>query len=395
MKNKLSITHFQNVIFNKVIILLFLIIYLGLYYQEYVSLITCSYVLLVIAFVFNILKHERLIYSKFFILCVIFVLYSLFSALWSNSFEYSFDSAKQLSKSAIVALCFITLIDSRENFKWTLFVLSLSGIIYSILYLTHVDISTLGANRIMAEGDYLPNVNTVGLIISFSFAYFIYMYFFQNKYFYLIIAGIAFVVTFLLGSRKSIISLFICIFLMFLKLEGKLKIKIFFLLFVLVILLFLYVPSEYLHFISDRLAQLNFLSSKISEIDSSDETRLRLIEYGINYCTDSPFVGHGYYSFSQLFSKDSGVFLYSHNNFIETYVGGGIVGFIIYYIIYYKIYRNVNFKIASFDYGYLLFILLIILLFNHFSIVVLQERFIWLLIVTLYAGSNYYKLGLL
>ena len=68
----------------------------------------------------------------------------------------------------------------------------------------------------------------------------------------------------------------------------------------------------------------------MSEIDSSDETRVRLIEYGLTYCIESPILGHGYYSFSQLFRKDCGIILYSHNNFIETFVGGGIIGFFIY-----------------------------------------------------------------
>ena len=318
----------QNLTFNKIFISLFLIVYCGLYYQEYVALIACSYALLGGAFIYNLIKHRGLIYKDFIVLCLIFVIYSFFSSLWAESFDTSYNSVIQLSKSAVVAICFITLIDSKEHFKWALFILSLSGIIYALLYLNHVDISSLGANRIMAEGDFLPNVNTVGLIISFSFAYFIYMYFLDKKYVYMALAGLAFIVTFFLGSRKSIISLFICVFLMFIKLQKTSKLKILFLLVLLIALLLFYVPIEYLNFISERLAQLSFWSSKMSEIDSSDETRVRLIEYGLTYCIESPILGHGYYSFSQLFRKDCGIILYSHNNFIETFVGGGIMAFL-------------------------------------------------------------------
>ncbi|WP_394800193.1 O-antigen ligase family protein [Bacteroides salyersiae] len=247
----------------------------------------------------------------------------------------------------------------------------------------------------MAEGDFLPNVNTVGLIISFSFAYFIYMYFLDKKYVYMALAGLAFIVTFFLGSRKSIISLFICVFLMFIKLQKTSKLKILFLLVLLIALLLFYVPIEYLNFISERLAQLSFWSSKMSEIDSSDETRVRLIEYGLTYCIESPILGHGYYSFSQLFRKDCGIILYSHNNFIETFVGGGIIGFFIYYSLHGIILKRIDLRKAHFDYGYLLFVLLMILLFNHFSIVVLQDRFVWLLLTVLFTGSIYYKYNLL
>ncbi len=387
--------YIQTLTFNKVFIFLFLIIYCGLYYQEYVTLISCSYVLLGGAFVYNLIKHKGFIYKDFITLCLIFVVYSFFSSLWANSFDTSYKSVMQLSKSVVVAICFITLIDSKEHFKWALSILSFSGIIYALLYLGHVDISTLSANRIMAEGDFLPNVNTVGLVISFSFTYFIYMYFFDKKCIYLIGAGLAFIITFFLGSRKSIISLFICIFFMFIKIEKKSKVKILFLLALLIILLIFYVPIEYLNFISERLAQLSFLSSKISEIDSSDETRIRLMEYGLTYCAESPIVGHGYYNFSQLFERDCGVILYSHNNFIETFVGGGIIGFLIYYGLYGIILKRIILKKSNFDYGYLLFILLMILLFNHFSIVVLQDRFVWLLLTVLFTGSIYYKHNLL
>lgn len=393
MKNVKTVI--RDLTFNKVVIFLFLIVYIGLYYQKYAILISCSYILLGCSFFYNIVKHKKLTHSNFIVLCIIFLVYSFLSTLWSESFENSYNAVIRLSKSVIVSICFITLIDTKEHFKWALSIISFSGVIYAMLYLSNVDISTLGASRIMAEGDFLPNVNIVGLIICFSFGYYIFMYFYSKNYFYLCIACLAFVITFFLGSRKSIISLFICVFMMFFKIEGKQKLKIFFLLFILIALLFYYVPTEYLSFISDRLAQLTFLSSKISEIDSSDETRIHLLEYGFKYCMEKPFVGHGYFMFSQLFGKDCGVVLYSHNNYIETFVGGGIVGFVIYYALYFKIYNNIDLRNTHFDCGYLLFILLVVLLFNHFSIVVLQERFIWVLLAILFSGSYYYKFRLI
>ena len=78
---------------------------------------------------------------------------------------------------------------------------------------------------------------------------------------------------------------------MFIKLQKTSKLKILFLLVLLIALLLFYVPIEYLNFISERLAQLSFWSSKMSEIDSSDETRVRLIEYGLTYCIESPILG--------------------------------------------------------------------------------------------------------
>ena len=53
------------------------------------------------------------------------------------------------------------------------------------------------------------------------------------------------------------------------------------------------------------------------------------------YGMDSPILGNGYYSFSQLLLKEYGFATYSHNNFIEIFVGGGIIGFTLYYSLYY------------------------------------------------------------
>ena len=142
-------------------------------------------------------------------------------------------------------------------------------------------------------------------------------------------------------------------------------------------------------FVSERLAQLNFFSNQINNLDESDSTRILLLESGLVYGLISPIFGNGYYSFSQLLLKDYGFAMYSHNNFVETFVGGGIIGVILYYSLYYVVLKKCYIRNKQIDIPYLLFILMIVLLFNHFSIVVLQERFIWILLSILYVGAKY------
>lgn len=388
------IAFIRSLTFDKVCIFIFVFIYIGLYYREYIPLISCSYLLLSLVFFYKTLRHKGLKHKKFVIICFSFCAYSLLSSLWSTSFDNSYNSAIQLCKSSLVAVCFITLIDSKEKFKWVLGVLSISGLVYAFLYLQNVDISSLGNQRIATESgdDYLPNVNTVGLIVCFSFSYLVYEYFSSKKAIYLLFAALAFIITIVLGSRKSIISLFIGIFLMSLKLPKVAKVKIILLLIVLIVLLFFYIPTEYLYFISERLAHLNFFVTKMNEINvSGDGERIRMMEYGLTYCSESPIFGKGYYNFSQLFKVDNGVAMYSHNNFIETFVGGGIIGFVLYYSLYYLIVKNISLKNLRIDYRFLILILLVILLFNHIGIVVLQDRFTWLLLAILYAGSSFYR----
>ena len=383
----------HDITVNKIVIFVFLFIYCGCYYKQYLSIISLSYLLLGLTFVYNMVRHKKIIHLQFIFIALLFVLYCIFSSLWAVNFDLSYNASMQLFKSVFVSVLFITLIDSRSTFKWALFSFSLAGIIYSILYLQNVDIASLGANRIGSATDdsldLLPNVNTVGLFLSFSFVYFLYCYFSEKRSLYIVIIAFSFVVIFILGARKSILSLCFCLVMLMHRLKVSSRIKIVILCCAFIVLLFVYVPSEYLIFVSERLAQLNFFSNKISDLDESDSTRILLLESGFMYGLASPILGNGYYSFSQLLLKDYGFSMYSHNNLIETFVGGGIIGVILYYSLYYVVLKKCYIRNKQIDIPYLLFILMMVLLFNHFSIVVLQERFIWILLSILYVGAKY------
>ena len=379
---------------NKIVIFLFLIIYCGCYYQQYLLFISFSYLLLVCTFIYNLVMHKKIIYVRFVLTSIVFLLYSVFSALWANKFDLSYNASIQLAKSSLFAMLFITLIDSKENFRWALFSFSLAGVVYSMLYVQNVDIASLGADRITTNENsdsILPNVNTVGLFLSLSFVYFFYSYFYRKKSYFLLIAAVSFIIIFLLGARKSIVSLAICILMMLYKLNSSARIKIILLSFLFISLLFVYIPTEYLSFVSERLAQLNFFSNQINELDESDANRILLLKSGFFYGMDSPILGNGYYSFSQLLLKEYGFATYSHNNFIEIFVGGGIIGFTLYYSLYYIVLKDTCKKVLRFDENYLLIILTTILLFNQLTIVVVNERFIWILLAILYSGVRCYS----
>lgn len=379
---------------NKIVIFLFLIIYCGCYYQQYLLFISFSYLLLVCTFIYNLVMHKKIIYVRFVLTSIVFLLYSVFFALWANKFDLSYNASIQLAKSSLFAMLFITLIDSKENFRWALFSFSLAGVVYSMLYVQNVDIASLGADRITTNENsdsILPNVNTVGLFLSLSFVYFFYSYFYRKKSYFLLIAAVSFIIIFLLGARKSIVSLAICILMMLYKLNSSARIKIILLSLLFISLLFVYIPTEYLSFVSERLAQLNFFSNQINELDESDANRILLLKSGFFYGMDSPILGNGYYSFSQLLLKEYGFATYSHNNFIEIFVGGGIIGFTLYYSLYYIVLKDTCKKVLRFDENYLLIILTTILLFNQLTIVVVNERFIWILLAILYSGVRCYS----
>ena len=106
----------------------------------------------------------------------------------------------------------------------------------------------------------------------------------------------------------------------------------------LLLLVFNFVPSEFLKEISDN-AFFRF-NSFLEQIESNNSVglntgstseRIFFIEKAIDGFFDSPLYGHGFRSFEAKFT------LYSHNNYLELLYSIGIIGFFLYYSIYLKL----------------------------------------------------------
>ena len=160
----------------------------------------------------------------------------------------------------------------------------------------------------------------------------------------------------------------------------------------MILLIPFFIPSDYLNFVLDRLIQLTNIDQN-ALLDESDLIRKQLFSNGIDYFMQSPLIGHGFYNFSRLFQSDYGSVIYSHNNFIETLVGGGIIGFILYYFLYYKVICNLRINKYTFDIFYLLLSFVIIMLFNQTGIVLLHDRYTWIFIALIFSFSKYKKGG--
>ena len=101
----------------------------------------------------------------------------------------------------------------------------------------------------------------------------------------------------------------------------------------------------------------NVLGSRMEELvngvlggnaDSSFDTREEMAQLGIKWFWEKPFLGYGLGNYSMLYGALTGRYTYSHNNFVEILVSGGLVGFIIYYSIYafifIKLFKSVFIK---------------------------------------------------
>lgn len=81
------------------------------------------------------------------------------------------------------------------------------------------------------------------------------------------------------------------------------------------------------------------------EVDASTLRRELYIENGIKWIKESPFIGYGVNSYRVMNEGATGIYTYSHNNFIEIMINWGIMGFAIYYFAYmYIIVKLIKFS---------------------------------------------------
>lgn len=385
----------RNLDLNKIGLFFFILVYCGMYYSMFQSLITISYIVLFACFLNIVLKTNKLVYLDFLFIGGFFVVYSFLSALWSYDYSTTVNQVVILVKFFFVSFILINCLRSRELLEWAFKILMFSSLIFGLLYIYQIDLSMIGAYRLTDfadNDDGLPNLNLVSIPVAFAFVYFLFCYLKDKKYIYIILSVICMLIVFLLGSRKSIISSVLGIFFLSLKVSGKKKMKIILFCFLLILLIPFFIPTDYLDFVLDRLMQLANINQNVL-LDESDLVRKQLFSNGIDYFIQRPLTGYGFYNFSKLFQLDYGAAIYSHNNFIETLVGGGIIGFLLYYLLYYKIISNLHIRKHLFNEYYIFLSFTIIMLFNQIGIVLLLDRYTWIFISLVFCLSSIYKKG--
>lgn len=74
----------------------------------------------------------------------------------------------------------------------------------------------------------------------------------------------------------------------------------------------------------------------VGEVDASTATRLDLVEYGIEWFREAPWIGHGADGFRALMGTyhPDRTAVYAHNNFIEILVDFGLIGLVLFYWVY-------------------------------------------------------------
>ncbi len=263
---------------------------------------------------------------------LVFVIVCYISSFYAISSETSLVMTRTLLLIWVLIFSIYNYIDDFKGVRKVINYYIVAGLLASLYILVTSDWSTIGR-----FGEQLGNVNSVGLMIGFAFIFTSYYISSEKKYSLIPIATIMLPVILITGSRKAIILISGAVLLMVVIRKGLvfksrvLKTTIAIILVLLLIFVTFNVEPLY-QILGVRLEGFIQLFVDPSEIDSSLNTRIYMLQSGIDYFLEKPFLGYGINNYRFLYAEEVyGIETYSHNNIIELLVGIGLIGTIIYH----------------------------------------------------------------
>ena len=281
----------------------------------------------------KIMYKENFIYNSFlieFYLILIILGISFINAPDINRF---INGILVITKIFIMCFFIVNYINNDiDNIRKMIKYIAISGLILSLYFfiLSYKEILTTDFSQGHTRfGREIGNENVIGLLCSISISIYIYSFMRSKKIINLIPIISMLSMILLTGSRKNILLLIIsATILLYLEnkksLKGLLKIGIFSAILIIIVLYLIFNVEVFYNVIGVRIEQFIEVLLFGGELSKSDELRSYMMKFGID-------------GYAVLLNNDIGIKLYSHNNFVELLVTGGIIGFIVYYGVYLKL----------------------------------------------------------
>lgn len=330
------------------------------------------------------IKKFRLDY--FYVWCVITSLYVLITTLWASMPSVVLEQGIEVIKNSIMAILVYNFINSKKklyNILW-FFVLinSLVSTIGILSLLDEIKLIILG-QRV----DKILGMSVNAFSVQSAIAFVILICLLKNINIKKSLLGLPMLIVILLsGTRKSIIIIIIGVILKtFYYSNGKVKyikgfIGILFSIFIIYFIL--NIPILY-KLIGYRIEGILGIFGRSYSVDASLETRTDMISVGINLIKLHPILGYGFNHFRYIYENITGWQFYSHNNYIELIVSGGVIGFALFEYIYIYIWKCIN---RFSDEKALFNIILIIIFVSQFAMVTYTSRYFILITSVIAAG---------
>lgn len=285
------------------------------------------------------IEKRKVKFSNYFFFYILFIIYNYHNVMMGYSIQSdtSLDMIQTLGINFIVLFSVFNYLVFRGNilksmaiynrvslfFTMTVFLISVPSLLRQRL---GGSFSILGLNTSL-------NSNTIALIAAYAFLISLYCYLnISKRNNSIVLLWYAFIVL-LSGSRKGVLAIFvgliILIYLMYPKKRTRNIIIVTIGLFISYILI-MYIPSLY-HLVGYRIEAIINLILGTSYNEQSLVSRVSYIDLGWKLFLQKPWRGYGLDCFRH-FPKAYNT--YSHNNYIEILVSGGLIAFLLYYVPY-------------------------------------------------------------
>lgn len=302
----------------------------------------CTYLLSALMLADIIMKNKFQKINVFLLWSICFLLFFLFSSLWAIDVELTQFTVFNILSGFLLLSVLSYYVEDKEAFEKVLIANYVAIVLCAVYLLTVVDLSALDTRLgASVEGMESWNANDIGMKMSCG-AMLSYYFASKSKKIYWKLLYICLTVGFISvslfsGSRKAFLMIILMLFgYSWIKSKGYKKIGTLIVSGIGLYILFkiiMNIPTLY-DIIGVRMETLfdGYFGSGTQE--GSFRDRQFFIDFGMKNFWEKPILGYGLAGFSALLRQHTGVDTYSHNNFVEILVSGGIIGFCIYYFIY-------------------------------------------------------------
>lgn len=297
------------------------------------------------------IASKSIYFSGYFAIMVVFIAYHYYLIQFGIAVypDISFDMVQTLVIGWIAHLVTYNFVLVKNNFKRIL-ELFVYGSFAGTISLFIIGWRTVLEGRFLYSTDKFMflgvsvsgSSNYTGFICAIAFLMAMVSWIKEKKSKFIYLGGLFASTVFLTGSRKSLALMVIASILLLYKMYPKEKIRnVLLSIVVLCVTYFLITDIPVLYDIMGSRIEsaLNFFNTGETS-EGSIYARYRFIELGMHYFYLQPINGYGLDSFR--FLNDG---IYSHNNYVEMLVSGGVIGAFLFYSTY--LYTLVKVAIAS------------------------------------------------
>lgn len=299
----------------------------------------------------NLVVKNTTILKMELLLVIYFFFHTLFGFTIDDDLSRSYLLTMMINLIAII--CITRIINSRKQIEFTMKVIIGVSLILSF-YIVIVDFGNLFSGHLGEEIEKLLtggvySHNDVSLVAATSVLFLMYFYM-KNERFHFHKAQIIYLSMFVIltGARKSFLLIVLALLIypmLFSKIEAfsplvfmKTCFKVVGAILVVLLIFYILLTNNFLYDVIGRRFEGYFIGLSSSQfMESSASTRQIMIETAKLLIARKPMIGYGLNTFRMF---EGSFNTWSHNNYLELWVSGGIIPVIIYYSYYFIIIKK-------------------------------------------------------